>query len=66
MTPFQIVALSALAVVLLSQFVLPNIKLPKKQNDTLKQIASVIAIKDSSSNPKVVEACNQLLSALIA
>lgn len=64
MTPFQIVALSILAVVVLSQFVVPNIKLPKRSN-TMHSIEAVIAIKESSNNPQVVEACSQLLKALL-
>lgn len=64
MTPFQIIALSILAVVVLVQFVIPNVKLPKKTN-TMQSIEAVMAIKESSNNPQVVEACSQLLKALL-
>lgn len=64
MTPFQIVALSILALVLVVQFALPNMKLPKRSS-TMRSIESVIAIKESSNNPQVVEACSQLLKALL-
>ncbi len=63
MSPFQIVALSVLAIVAVVQFVLPSIKVGKP--NTMKHIESVIAIKESSSNPKVIEACSQLLQALL-
>lgn len=64
MTPFQLIALSILAVVVLVQFVLPNVKLPKRSS-TMHSIEAVIAIKESSNNPQVVEACSQLLKALL-
>jgi hypothetical protein len=64
MTPFQIIALSILAIVLVVQFVLPNVKLPKRSN-TMHSIEAVMAIKESSNNPQVVEACSQLLKALL-
>ena len=66
MTPFQIVALSVLAAVVFFQFALPHIKWPEKKVDTMKNIQSVIAIKESSTNVKVVEACNTLLQALLS
>jgi hypothetical protein len=65
MTPFQIVALSILAIVLVVQFVLPNVRLPRTQPDALKYIAQVIAIRDNSTDPKVVDACKALLQVLI-
>lgn len=64
MTPFQIVSLSILAVVVLVQYVLPHLKVPKRTN-TMQQIEAVIAIKESSNNPQVVEACSSLLKALL-
>lgn len=64
MTLFQLIALSILAVVVLVQFVLPNVKLPKRSS-TMHSIEAVIAIKESSNNPQVVEACSQLLKALL-
>lgn len=66
MTPFQMLALAVLAGVVFFQFVLPHVKFPAKKTNTLKQIESVIAIKESSPNPKVVDACNLLLQALLA
>jgi hypothetical protein len=64
MTPFQIISLSILAVVVIWQFVVPNVKLPKRSN-TMHSIEAVMAIKESSNNPQVVEACSQLLKALL-
>lgn len=66
MTPFQMLSLAVLAGVVIVQFVLPHVKFPEKKVDTLKQIQSVISIKESTANPKVVEACNSLLQALLA
>lgn len=69
MTPYQIGAIAILAGVLLWNYLpafsfrLPS--LPKKP-DHLKQIEQVLAIKDSSANPKVQEACQALLQALIS
>lgn len=65
MTNFQMLALSVLGLIAFVQFVLPNVKLPAKKPNTMKQIEAVIAIKDSSANPKVIEACTQLLQALL-
>jgi hypothetical protein len=73
MTQFQIIALSLLAVIGFVQFILPNLKLPQlpastektAKPDALKYIAQVIAIRDSSTDPKVVEACKALLQTLI-
>ena len=66
MTSFQMISLAVLAGVVFFQFVLPHVKFPAKKANTLKQIESVIAIKESTANPKVVEACNSLLQALLA
>lgn len=66
MTTFQMIALGVLGLVLVGQFVLPNLKLPAKKPSTMKQIESVIAIKEASNNPKVIDACSQLLQALLS
>ena len=63
MTAFQIISLAILGVVVVGQFVLPMVKLGKPS--TMKHIESVIAIKESSTNPKVIEACSALLQALL-
>jgi len=60
MTTFQIVSLAVLAVVLLAQFGLPQ----KKQN-VMAQIEQVIAIRNSATNPEVINACKALLQALL-
>lgn len=65
MSAFQIISLAILGVVVFAQFVLPMVKFPAKKPSTMKHIESVIAIKESSNNPKVVEACSQLLQALL-
>lgn len=65
MTTFQMIALGVLGLVLVGQFVLPNLKMPVKKPSTIRQIEQVIAIKETSSNPKVIDACSQLLQALM-
>lgn len=65
MTSFQMIAIAILAAVVVVQFVLPHLKMPARRPNTMKQIESVIAIKESATNPKVVEACTQLLQALL-
>lgn len=64
MTTFQMISIAVLALVALAQFGLPQIRVPKKPS-TMKQIEAVLSIKESSNNPKVVEACSQLLTALL-
>lgn len=68
MSLYQIGALCVLAAVLAWNF-LPSLslKLPTFHSapSALKQIEQVIAIKNSSTNPKVQEACQLLLAALI-
>jgi hypothetical protein len=65
MTTFQMISLGVLGLVLFGQFVLPNLKLQAKKPSTMKQIEQVILIKESSSSPKVIDACSQLLQALL-
>lgn len=63
MSAFQIISLAILGVVVVGQFILPMVKLGKPS--TMKHIESVISIKESSTNPKVIEACSALLQALL-
>lgn len=65
MSAFQIISLAILGVVVVGQFVLPMVKLPTRKPSTMKHIESVLAIKESSTNPKVTEACTLLLQALL-
>lgn len=65
MSTFQIISLAILGVVVVGQFVLPMVKLPARKPSTMKHIESVLAIKESSTNPKVTEACTLLLQALL-
>lgn len=60
MTTFQIISLAVLAVVLVAQFAIPG-----KKDNALTQIEQVIAIRNSSTNPDVVNACKALLQALL-
>lgn len=69
MTTYQLVAIGLLVAVAAwtylprLSFAIPSLA---KKPDPLKQIAQVMAIKDSASNPKVQDACQQLLQALIS
>lgn len=69
MTPFQIGALCLLAVAVAWNY-LPalSFRLPAMQPkpNTMRQIEQVLAIKESSTSPKVQEACHALLQALIS
>lgn len=64
MTTFQIVACSVLALAVIWQY-LPALKLPARQTNVIRQIESVIAIRDSSQAPEVKTACHALLQALL-
>lgn len=64
MTTFQIVALCLLAASLAWQY-MPALKLPSRKPSTLRQIESVIAIRDEATTPEVTSACNALLQALL-
>lgn len=70
MTNFQIIAIAILVGTVAWNYLpsLPAMRIPtlRKKPDSLQQIAQVIAIKESSANPKVVDACQQLLQALIS
>jgi hypothetical protein len=63
MSAFQMISLAILGAVVVGQFVLPMVKLGKPS--TMKHIEAVLAIKESSTNPKVTEACTLLLQALL-
>ena len=67
MTAFQLVSLSVLAVVCLSVY--GPLLLPKgraaKTPPIMAQIESVFNIREVSTNPKVKQACSDLLSALL-
>ena len=65
MSAFQMISLAILGVVVVGQFVLPMVKLPTGKPSTMKHIEAVLAIKESSTNPKVTEACTLLLQALL-
>jgi hypothetical protein len=69
MTTVQILALVAVAVaVVLTYLPLNSIKLPVSNNSKpsiLKQIESIVAVKEASTDAAVVSACNALLQALL-
>ncbi len=70
----QILALLALAAVTVFTYVLPNLQpgllkslVPHggKKVSTLTSIESVLAIRDSTEDKKLIDACNSVLQALI-
>jgi hypothetical protein len=69
MTTVQILALVAvLAAVVLTYLPISSIKLPvnnKSKPSILKQIESIVAVKDASADAAVISACNALLQALL-
>jgi len=64
MTQMQIVSL-VIAACVAAYFYLPGIKWPVAKPNSMAQIASVLAIRDSSSSPEVRKACSSLLQALL-
>jgi hypothetical protein len=67
MTAFQIVSLVVLVGVAAWTYV-PRISLPALKAgrpSTMKHIQQVMAIRDSSKEPSVIEACNVLLQCLL-
>jgi|688.fasta_scaffold612220_2 hypothetical protein len=65
MTSFQIISLCILVAVAVANYVLPNIRLPSRKPNSLKQIEQVLAIRDTAQSPKVKTACQELLQALL-
>jgi hypothetical protein len=65
MTAFQIVSLVVLVGVAAWTYV-PRISMPSLgRPSTMKHIQQVMAIRDSSKEPSVIEACNVLLQCLL-
>lgn len=69
MTPVQILALVAVVVaVVLTYLPISSIKLPvsnKSKPTILKQIESIVAVRESNTDGAVISACNALLQALL-
>lgn len=69
MTTVQILALVAvLAAVILTYLPLHAIKLPvsgKAKPSIMQQIESIVAVKEASTDPAIVSACNALLQAML-
>ena len=64
MTQMQIVSLVGAAGVAAYVY-LPGIKWPLAKPNSMAQIESVLAIRDSASSPEVRKACSVLLQALL-
>lgn len=64
MTQMQIVSLVVAALVA-AYFYLPGITWPAAKPNSMAQIESVLAIRDSASSPEVRKACSALLQALL-
>ena len=64
MNTMQIVSLVVVALVAAYVY-FPSVKWPAAKPSSMKQIESVLAIRDSNSSPEVRKACTQLLQALL-
>lgn len=64
MTTYQIVGIVAVLAVAAWQYV-PWAKLPIRKPSSLKDIAAVIAIRDTHAAPEIRKACNDLLRVLL-
>lgn len=64
MTQMQIVSL-VIAACVAAYFYLPGIQWPVAKPNSMSQIESVLAIRDSTSSPEVRKACSALLQALL-
>jgi hypothetical protein len=62
MTPIQIASLVGVALAAV-YFYAPKLQFPKPSS--LSQIESVLAIRDTTTNPEVRAACSALLQALL-
>ena len=66
MTTYQIIGLVAVAAVAAWQYVpWKGISLPAARPDSLKQVAAVIAIRESNPSPEIRKACNELLRVML-
>jgi hypothetical protein len=69
MTTVQILSLVAvLAAVLFMYIPLNALRLPvssKAKPSTLKQIESVVAVREANADPAIISACNALLQAML-
>ncbi len=64
MTQMQIISL-AIAAAVAAYVYLPSIKWPASKPSSMRQIESVLAIRDSNTTPEVRKACTALLQALL-
>jgi hypothetical protein len=69
MTTVQILSLAAvLAAVVFTYLPLNALRLPvssKAKPSIMKQIESIVAVKEASTDPVVISACNALLQAML-
>ena len=69
MTTVQILSLAAvLAAVVFTYLPLSALRLPvssKAKLSIMKQIESIVAVKEASTDPVVISACNALLQAML-
>lgn len=64
MTPMQMFSLALVAAVVAYMYV-PKITWPASKPSSMRQIESVLAIRDSNTSPEVRKACTALLQALL-
>lgn len=66
MTTYQILGIAAVAAVAAWQYIpWGKLSIPTVGRSVMKDIASVVGIRESSTSPKVREACNELLRVLL-
>lgn len=65
MTTFQIVAIGLLVATVAWNYLPALPAWPKRKPNVMKQIESVISIRDQATSPAVTTACNELLQALL-
>lgn len=64
MTTFQIIAVCILVASVAWNY-MPAISLPKRKPNVMRQLESVVRIRDESHSAEVKKACNTLLQALL-
>lgn len=65
MTTFQLVAIGLLVASIAWHYMPALPKWPERKPNVMRQIESVVAIRDESAAPEVKTACNALLQALL-
>lgn len=66
MTTYQILGIAAVAAVAAWQYIpWGKLSLPTSQPAVMRQVAAVVAIRESHASPELRKACNELLRVLL-